>query len=98
MRLRIQQSKRRSPRVTHKNDFVLTKSSPKMIDDLIEIADVLRNGQILWVRFRIERSAGTTLIPVSDKKMFFKFTVEVAEQRPLRTTRSAMKPQQDGAA
>jgi hypothetical protein len=96
MMLQIEQSERCSPGVTDENDPVSTEKLPEMIDDSVQIREVTRDGQQMWIGLRIERAPGTPLIPIRDDEAILELAVEMAEQWPLRPTRAAVQPEQDG--
>jgi hypothetical protein len=82
--------------MSDQNDPVLLKVPLQVFDDDVEVGKVLCDGQASWVRLWIEGSPGAALVPIGDDEMSLQLGVEIAEQWPFGSSRSAMEPEHDG--
>jgi hypothetical protein len=95
----ITSSKRCAPGLADEEYLLLMEAAAKVIDDDVEIADILRDRQILrHGQERVIRLARVTLIPVDDGKLVFERAVEAAQDRCFAVARTAMQPDQDWIA
>jgi hypothetical protein len=84
--------------MSHENDLVGGERLTQVLDHGVEVCHVLCHGQPVRIRLGIKRSTRPSLVPVRHHEPLLELTVEVAKQRPLRTARPAMKPEQHWCA
>src|SRR4051794_15816118 len=72
---RKQQCKRPSPRVARQHRLVSSKDRREAINDVVEVADMLRDRQLAKVRVWVIQLPGAALVPVGHESAFFQLAV-----------------------